>query len=75
VYIANFSISSNSVLKVPASDLTCSTPGDCTKLGAGASPALLHPTGVAVDSSGNVYITNNGNNIVLKVHCAEGSGQ
>jgi sugar lactone lactonase YvrE len=51
-----------SVLKVPVTDLTCSTPGDCTMLGSG----LYGPSGVEVDSLGNVYIADSGNNRILK---------
>jgi DNA-binding beta-propeller fold protein YncE len=61
VYIAD--LSNNRVLKVPPSDPTRSTPGDCTTVGSG----LSGPGAVAVDASDNVYIADNGNHRVLKV--------
>ena len=50
VYIAD--ACNSRILKVPPSDLTCATAGDCTSLGSG----LNGPESVAVDGSGNVYI-------------------
>src|SRR5882757_4499101 len=61
VYIADQN--NNRVLKVPPTDPTCATAGDCINIGTG----LTGPTGVAVDGSGNVYIVDQTNNRVLKV--------
>src|SRR5882757_1026195 len=61
VYIADEN--NNHVLKVPPTDPTCATAGDCTTIGSGLSTLF----GVAVDGSGNVYIASTGDNRVLKV--------
>lgn len=54
------------VLKVPPSDLACSTAADCPAVGSG----LSFPAGVAVDAQENVYITDTSNSDVLKVQTA-----
>jgi len=50
------------VVKVLSSDLTCATPSDCTTVGIN----LSYPESVAVDASGNIFISNNGTGAVLE---------
>ncbi len=56
-------IYNNRVLKVPASDPSCSTPSDCITVGSG----LSYPYGVAVDGAGNVFIADYLNSRIVKV--------
>jgi sugar lactone lactonase YvrE len=63
VYIAN--VGNSSVVEVPAG---CSAATSCTSQSTVASQEtnrLVNPTGVAVGSSGNLYIVDNGNNRVI----------
>jgi sugar lactone lactonase YvrE len=61
LYIAD--TNNNRVLRVPPTDRSCATAGDCTSYGSG----LSDPYAAALDSSGNVYIADYLNNRVLKV--------
>lgn len=69
VYIADNG--NNRVLKVPSTDLACATASDCVALGSKLSVALSSPSGVAVDSSGSVYVGDSSNNRVLKISPAD----
>lgn len=65
VYIAD--TVNNRVLMVPPTDLACTTASDCVSVGSALTTPLLNPEGVAVDVSGNVYISDTYNHRVLKV--------
>ena len=65
LYIAD--AANNRVLRVPATDPTCSTPSDCTTVGTG----LSNPQGVAVDGNGNVLIADTGNNRGVRVPASD----
>lgn len=45
----------------------CQTNTNCNNAGPATSAQLNNPQGVAVDSSGNIYIADTGNNIIRKV--------
>jgi sugar lactone lactonase YvrE len=45
----------------------CQTTTSCNNAGPATSAQLNNPQGVAVDSSGNIYIADTGNNIIRKV--------
>ncbi len=45
----------------------CQTSTNCNNAGPATSAQLNNPQGVAVDSSGNIYIADTGNNIIRKV--------
>lgn len=51
LYIAN--VESGAIIKVPPTDLTCATAGDCITVATGSG----EPVGIAVDKSGNVYFS------------------
>ncbi len=61
VYVADSG--AGKVIRIPATDPTCSTLSDCTSVGTG----LVHPRSVVLDASGNVYIADQGTNLVTKV--------
>ncbi|HXM64273.1 MAG TPA: Ig-like domain repeat protein [Terriglobales bacterium] len=59
------------VEKVPPTDLTCSTPSDCTTivndLLASTGEALNDPWGISVDSNNNIYIVDSNNARTIRV--------
>jgi len=65
--IRKFTVGGN--INTVAGDGSCAYSGDG---GAATSAALNSPTGVAVDSSGNLYIADYANNLVRKVTAATG---
>jgi sugar lactone lactonase YvrE len=69
VYVTIASDDVNTVVKILATDLSCSTASDCTNVGSG----LQSPGGIAVDGQGNVYIADVLNNRVLKVPASDPS--
>jgi sugar lactone lactonase YvrE len=70
--------SSNSVLKVDTLGAltvvagSSTLPGYSGDGGAAASAQLMQPSGLAVDSAGNLYIADTGNNVIRKVTVATG---
>jgi sugar lactone lactonase YvrE len=66
VYIT-YVLSTNLVLKLLATDLSCTVISDCTQVASQVTNGLNKPYGVAVDGNGFVYIADAQNSRVLKV--------
>jgi DNA-binding beta-propeller fold protein YncE len=67
VYVCEFN--ANAVRKISLSSPYSTT----TLLSSTSSPALSYPRGVALDSSGNVYLSDGGNKVVRRIAASNGA--
>ncbi|HTD07152.1 NHL repeat-containing protein [Undibacterium sp.] len=73
VYVAD--TGNNSIRKITAAGMVSSLAGDLyansgSANGTGTAATFSAPTGVAVDASGNVYVSDSGNNLIRKITAA-----
>ncbi len=68
VYVADYG--NNLIRKISASGIVSTLAGSGTKgsaNGMGTAASFNHPSGVAVDATGNVYVADNGNNMIRRI--------
>ncbi|MES2107128.1 MAG: NHL repeat-containing protein [Bacteroidota bacterium] len=68
IYVADNQ--NNMIRKITPGAIVTTVTGQLNKGSANGTPlsaTFYHPTGVAVDASGNIYVTDNGNNLIRKI--------